>query len=235
MNKLITSTKAYTTKQKQSPQTIATASKPKQKLLHKQPFPSLIHKVPSSTFICSSWMSFSSHYISQNAVQPRPELVTGTGWAGERASGSLTAPLRWIRSSAAGPSSTDQWRIFRESVPRGCLSLLKKQWHLQLTHTQKCVQALANLGARVSPGNPRGVEGRGAWPILTQPRQDFDWHSKLLHNFLTGVRANGTYHCAAQEGCLAYTHILQPSLFLRKNSGGTEELTGCQFNKEKKK
>lgn len=26
---------------------------------------------------------------------------------------------------------------------------------------KKCVRVLANLGPRVSPGNPRGVEGRG--------------------------------------------------------------------------
>lgn len=58
INKIITSTTAKPIKQKyralQSPQTITTASKTTQKLLHKQPFPSLIHKVPSSTFICSS-------------------------------------------------------------------------------------------------------------------------------------------------------------------------------------
>ncbi len=119
-------------------------------------------------------------------------------------------------------------------MPRGCLSLLKKRWHLHLTHTQKCVRALANLGTRVNPGNPRRVEGRGDWPILTQPRQDFDWHSKLLHNFLTGVGTDGAYHCVAQEGCLAYTHILQPSLFLQKSSRGTAEHMGCQFKKEKK-
>lgn len=211
MNKWITSTIAYTTKQKQSPQTITTASKTTQKLLHKQPFPSLIHKVPSSTFIYSSWMSFSSHYISQNAVQPRPELVTGTGWAGERASGSLTAPLRWIRSSAAGPSSTDQWRIFRESVPRGCLSLLKQQWHLQLTHTQKCVRALANLGARVSPGNPCGVEGRGAWPILTQPRQILIGTASCSTTF--SLVSEQTAHTTAQlRRGVSRTHTHSPTL-----------------------